>query len=197
MGDTVISKFKKFTFALGDLTVLPQEGKWRAYIDKYPWLVAYLQRWVDARARKKRQKEGIPIGPPNEDFENLQSRSIEALAKEAENEEGGGNQPDLEEMARRLAAAIRRTAFDLQEEKHICYDYEDWVEFTRLIRFTRNSVNEMDQEEDEGLVEWDWIGEDSPMMANQTEPQFVLDRLCESLSRYIKKAHVDQITTDS
>jgi len=43
------------------------------------------------------------------------------------------------------------------------------------------------KEEEEGLVEWDWIGKDSPMMARQSEPEFVLDRLCESLARYMRR----------
>jgi potassium channel subfamily K len=35
------------------------------------------------------------------------------------------------------------------------------------------------------LLNWDWIGENSPMLATQTEPEWVLDRLCESLIRYV------------
>jgi potassium channel subfamily K len=38
------------------------------------------------------------------------------------------------------------------------------------------------------LIEWDWIGEDSPMMSKGSEAEFVLDRLCESMQRYIKLA---------
>jgi len=36
-------------------------------------------------------------------------------------------------------------------------------------------------------VEWDWIGEDSPMLADVGESEWVLDRLCESLNRYTRK----------
>jgi len=62
------------------------------------------------------------------------------------------------------------------------------VEYTRLIRFSRFNPEEMEaEEEDEGLVEWDWIGEKSPMMAEQSESEWVLDRLCESLGRYIRR----------
>ena len=43
------------------------------------------------------------------------------------------------------------------------------------------------EEEEEGIVEWDWIGEDSPMLAEETESEWVLDRLCESLGRYMRK----------
>ena len=40
--------------------------------------------------------------------------------------------------------------------------------------------------DEEGLIEWDWIGEDSPMMSKSSEAEFVLDRLCESMRRYLK-----------
>jgi potassium channel subfamily K len=40
-------------------------------------------------------------------------------------------------------------------------------------------------EDEYGLLNWDWIGENSPMLATQTEPEWVLDRLCESLIRYV------------
>ena len=43
------------------------------------------------------------------------------------------------------------------------------------------------EEEEEGIVDWDWIGEDSPMLAEETESEWVLDRLCESLGRYMRK----------
>ena len=43
------------------------------------------------------------------------------------------------------------------------------------------------EEEEEGIVEWDWIGEDSPMLAEETESEWVLDRLCESLGRYMRR----------
>ena len=62
------------------------------------------------------------------------------------------------------------------------------MEFTQLIRFTAKKNGDVDSEEDEGLIEWDWIGEDSPMMSKGSEAEFVLDRLCESMQRYIKLA---------
>ena len=46
----------------------------------------------------------------------------------------------------------------------------------------------LDQEEsDEGIVKWDWIGEDSPMMAEESECEWILDRLCESMDRYMRR----------
>lgn len=70
------------------------------------------------------------------------------------------------------------------------------MRFTKLIRFSRRDrVQDLEtieeefaaQEEEEGLVEWDWLGADSPMLADITEAEWVLNRLCESLSRYTKR----------
>jgi len=102
-----------------------------------------------------------------------------------------GKTPDAAALARQLALAIRRAAHDLGtgEKDKKKYTYEEWVEFTRLIRFSASGgvLQALKEEEDEGLVEWDWIGEDSPMMARVCEPEFVLDRLVESLVRYLRR----------
>lgn len=45
---------------------------------------------------------------------------------------------------------------------------------------------ELDEEE-EGVVEWDWLDENSPMLSDQSEAEWVLDRLCESLLRWLKR----------
>ena len=48
-----------------------------------------------------------------------------------------------------------------------------------------NDPDEVEGKEEEGLINWDWIGEDGPMFAPE-EAEFLLDRLCESLTRYMK-----------
>lgn len=191
MGDTIISKFKRGIFALADFTVLPKEGVWRNYLNRHPWLLNWLQARLAARAARRRLKRGFPTGPDpesldgpvddvdEEDAEDAGPRDINTLAAEAE-ADAAGRAPDDAELSRGLALGIRRVAGDLKLEATKRYSYEEWVEFTRLIRFTRKSGPEVVvEEEEEGLVEWDWIGKDSPMMARQSEPEFVLDRLCE------------------
>ncbi|KAK1752066.1 hypothetical protein QBC47DRAFT_363663 [Echria macrotheca] len=37
------------------------------------------------------------------------------------------------------------------------------------------------------ITTWDWIGEDSPLLADTTEAEWILDRLCESLHRYTRQ----------
>ena len=77
------------------------------------------------------------------------------------------------------------------------YTYEEWVEFTRLIRFSRfDKVDGEDVEPDkqleydeavDGVIEWDWLDSKSPMTSEQAEPEWVLDRLLESLLRSFRK----------
>ena len=98
------------------------------------------------------------------------------------------SEPTDHDLARKLALAIKTTANDLRADKPKRYSYEEWVEFTRLIRFSQHNAHEVErEEEEEGLVEWDWIGEDSPMLADVSESEWILDRLCESLNRYTRK----------
>lgn len=73
-------------------------------------------------------------------------------------------------LAQNLAQSIKRVARDLRVHPPKRYSFEEWVRFTRLIRFSRrdpgqdlNTVQEeiAEQEQEEGLVEWDWLGENS------------------------------------
>ena len=91
------------------------------------------------------------------------------------------------ELARKLARSIKQIAHDVKDNHDKQYSYEEWVEYTRLIRFTAKDVDDVELDEEEGMIEWDWIGEDSPMMASGTESDFLLERLIESMHRYITR----------
>lgn len=190
MGDTVISNFKNFVQQLADFTVLPKDGIWRSFLESHPWLLRWVRRQVEKHAAKKRLREGLPYGPGDADEEDDgPPPDIEGLAEEAEEDMRTKGPADETELSRRLAQSIRQVAKDLSHNPPKRYSYEEWVEFTRLIRFTtKTNVEEVTEEEDEeGLIEWDWIGEDSPMVSKKGEAEFVLDRLCESLSRYMRR----------
>lgn len=179
MGDTVIASFKRGTFTLADWTVLPKAGIWRAFLEKHPVLLRWLQKKAKKAAESKRVADGFPAGPTDQD----QSRLPPTLEDVAQLEN-----LDEHALAHKLTLAIRQTANDLKAEHHRHYSYEEWVEYTRLIRFSRLSRAELEEEEEEeGLIEWDWIGENSPMLAEEGESEWVLDRLCESLDRYMRK----------
>ena len=171
MGDTVISSFKRGTFKLGDLTVLPKAGLWHDLLKSNRWL----WNWMSRRVESNRDKKGLPVGPST--GVGVPELTIEDLAD---------YNPSEAEMTKRLAWAIRRTADDLQHSPGKRYTYEQWVEFTHLIRFSRVGL-ETCVEASDGVVEWDWLGDSSPMLSGQTESEWILDRLCESLLRLLKK----------
>ncbi|KIW63307.1 hypothetical protein PV04_10163 [Phialophora macrospora] len=172
MGDTVISSFKRGTFKLGDLTVLPKAGLWHDIVMQHSWLY----NWMKKRTEKKRRKAGLPVGPSADEAAPI--ASIEQLASEDLTEA---------ELTSRLAWAIRKTADDLHHSPGKRYTYEEWCEFTRLIRFTKVGIAQLEYDEEvDGVVEWDWLDENSPMLSQQSESEWILDRLCESLLRLLK-----------
>ena len=187
MGDTVIASFKRGTFKLADWTVLPKAGLWRELLEQYPWLLLWLQEKSQKAAEKRRFASGMPVGL--EQDEMVSAPTMEQVS-ELEN-------LDDQALAGKLAIAIRHTANDLKDDPPRRYCYEEWAEYTRLIRFSRLSKEEIEQaEEEQGIVEWDWIGEDSPMLADSTESEWVLDRLCESLNRYMRKRQMGVLAGD-
>ena len=177
LGETVINKFTSGTARLGDFTVLPQKGVWRQWLNRHEGLLRWLQQRKERREEQKRLEEGFQIGPDPEAIEN--TITIDQLAT--------GEPPD-QDLAKRLTKVMRRVAKDAKDNPKKRYSYEEWVEFTQLIRFTAVSREErVLEDEEEGMIDWDWIGEDSPMMAKQSEADFVLDRLCESMNRLVKR----------
>lgn len=182
MGDTVVASYKRGTFNVADWTVLPKEGFFREFFEKHPAVMSWIQTRRLRREEKRRLAQGFPTGPQPEAVPALQP-TLEELATEDEC-------LDEHDLAQKLTIALRSVATDLASSHDRRYSYEEWVEFTRLIRFSKFSSNagsrlEAEEEED-GLIEWDWIGENSPMLADKTESEWLLDRLCESLDRYMK-----------
>ncbi|RMZ85066.1 hypothetical protein DV738_g349, partial [Chaetothyriales sp. CBS 135597] len=160
MSDTIIAAFKNFTFWIADFTVLPKAGIWRSILDTNPWL----RNWMTRKAEEHRLERGLPVEVPS-------------LT------EG--------QLTKGLALAIRNTALDLSRDPHKKYEYDEWIKFTRLIRFTKMDQRELEEdEEQQGPIEWDWLDENSPMLSGKSEPEWVLNRLCESLLRLLKKKNI-------
>jgi hypothetical protein len=191
MGQTVAAAVNHGTFTLADWTVLPKKGVVHGFLEEHSKLKEWLQRRNGELQAKKRIQRGfsiqnpddltLPDGTFNEGLQHSNSHSdrLEQLAEEPLTEH---------DLARKLAVAIKTTANDLRLPHRKKYSYEEWVEFTRLIRFSSESPRQVEEDEEEkGLVEWDWIGEDSPMLADVSESEWILERLCESLNRYTRK----------
>ncbi|KAI9645625.1 Potassium channel [Ciborinia camelliae] len=192
MSSTVIAAINRGTFTLADWTIMPKEGVWHDFLTEHPRLREWLSRKTKEREAKKRIRHGFDVQNPDE----RQIPAIDDADPDPESTSLGQVIEEIEEpaeqtehdLARKLALAIKHVANDLRAPKPKKYSYEEWVEFTRLIRFSTHSATEVEEEEqDEGLVEWDWIGEDSPMLADISESEWVLDRLCESLNRYTRR----------
>lgn len=91
--------------------------------------------------------------------------------------------PSDMDVIQRLTDAIRRVTQDALDGGNQ-YSYEEWVEFMQIIQLSRPYPGELNMDKDEyGILYWDWIGEWTPMMSKQSESEWILDRLCESMVR--------------
>lgn len=203
LGDTVVAKFKKWSNTVADFTVLPKRDIWQPFVDKNYWL----QQRIQNHREKHRVREGFSTTNPNDgdDIDNdndievvadtLQANNpnITSLAEEAETDLTLA--PTQASLSRRIALSIKKVSFDLRLDEPKRYSYEEWVEFTRLIRYTTpRRLNRVlgttltnETENEEGLVNWDWLGEHSPMVAGVSESEWLLERLVESLIRLEKR----------
>jgi potassium channel subfamily K len=203
LGDTVVAKFKQWSDVVADFTVLPKQGIWQRWKDNSPWL----QQRIERHKAKRRVKLGFDTADLNANRETNAEEELEiaadeiqvlapnisSLAEEAETDLTRA--PTQASLSRRIAMGIKKVSFDLRLEKPKRYSYEEWVEFTRLIRYTTpKRLNNLlgttltnATENEEGLVNWDWLGEHSPMVAGITESEWLLERLVESLIRLEKR----------
>lgn len=205
MSDTIVASFKRATSVVADYVVLPQSHLYKSFLSRIPWVAHFML----SRQEKKRLERGFPLEGADKAEEGGSSSPARAGGSNNGDDSAAAHpyrtleelvrDPTPLELAQQLAFAIRRATKHAREGKHKRYGYEEWVEFTRLIKFTdprarppsqrkqpETADSPVDLDEDEyGLLNWDWIGENSPMLAKQTEPEWVLDRLCESLIRYV------------
>lgn len=191
LGDTVIGGFKRGVLQ-NDLGLTSQsnpkhDGRVMKFLKKLASITKQDKK-NQQRASKERTsslEEARPSAERDNAVEDPIPKTLEELATESVTEA---------EMMRRLAFAIRHVAEDLKTHPGKQYSYEEWVEFTRLIRFSKfeaegtDAIQQLEYDEAvEGVVEWDWLDEHSPMTSEQSESEWVLDRLCESLLRVFKK----------
>lgn len=181
LADTIISTFQNWTNSLADFTILAKDGIWRELLNRrLPFVQAHQNR-KQRRAEERRVEEGFRTEAEAEEEEEKtmhRAKTIEQLAADRQNPR------NEHELAKRLANSIKRVASHVKDDKPRRYGYEEWVEYTELIRFTRGEEQEVEDEE-QGLIEWDWIGKNGPIMS-RNEPSWLLDRLVESMTRYVR-----------
>ncbi|KAJ5111411.1 ion channel [Penicillium argentinense] len=91
--------------------------------------------------------------------------------------------PSDMDVIQKLTYAIRRVTQDALDGGNQ-YSYEEWAEFMQMIQLSHSRPGELNMDKDEyGRLHWDWIGEWTPMMSKQSESEWILDRLCESMIR--------------
>ncbi|KAK4660995.1 Potassium channel [Podospora pseudocomata] len=184
MSQTVVMAINRGTFTLADWTIMPKKGILKSFLTRHSTLAKLLNRkQVDTEKgkhpeRPMRDERHFSDIDPERSLGQQQDGS-RVLEKE---------KYDDNELAKELSAAIKAVAHDLRSHPPKVYSYGEWERFTKLIRFTALSSLESDEsvERDE-QTEWDWIGEDSPLLADVTEAEWILDRLCESLGRWMRR----------
>jgi hypothetical protein len=184
MSDTVISGINRGTSTLADWTIMPRAGVVREFIEDHPKLKCWIERRQQKKEEDERIERGFVIQDPDEEIGEAAADYINNPTVEKIIDESMTSQ----EILRRLALAIKKVAQDMQVSPPKRYSYEEWAEFTRLIRFTAETRKQLEEEEEEdGLINWDWIGEDSPMLSDMPESEWILNRLIESINRYTAK----------
>lgn len=207
LGDTAISGFKRKVLEYGGLAFL---GKGRGW--GLDWL---------AERRASMRRCLLAVGLSHERASRLETGDGQATSSTVQrNEEwDADDDPELhrpprtiteladedlsrKELLKRLAYALRSVADDLKNGPKKRYTYEEWVEFTRLIRFTKLDGADKELGDDgklleydeaiDGIVEWDWLDSNSPMISPQSEAEWVMDRLLESLLRTFKRADITE-----
>lgn len=150
---------------------------WTVLLDNFPTLRNISQR----RAERKRIARGFQIQDPDDVVPRSPTADIERDMDIGDNTPSPEEEETHTNIANQLALTIKSVAHDLRSSKPKRYSYDEWQKFTKLIRFSHEGDT---KNINSSHVEWDWIGEDSPMLADVTETEWVLDRLCESLHRY-------------
>ncbi|KAI0144333.1 hypothetical protein GGR57DRAFT_482826 [Xylariaceae sp. FL1272] len=184
LSDTVVAFINRATNIL-----LPEKGFLQTFLLSNPnhWFTRLIQR----KREHDRVEAGFRLQDPETEIRDESGEAGQQTQEEAELQDLSQVEKDSHDehhLARQLGKAIRSVAQDLRSDPPKRYSYSEWAHFTKLIRFSSGASKEAveTRENEEGLIEWDWIGEDSPMLADSTESEWVLDRLCESLDRYTK-----------
>lgn len=190
LGDTAIGGFKRKVLDYGGMAFL---GKGRGWgLDWFTQRKDGIQRRL-SHAGISQKRNSLAIERRDASIEEQRVRDLDEPEAKPPQTIAELLEEDLSEteLTRRLGHAIKRVADDMKKHPPKRYSYEEWVEFTRLIRYSRtNRPTDLTLEYDEaveGLIEWDWLDSNSPMTSEQTEPEWVLDRLHESLIRIFKR----------
>ncbi|CAG5179043.1 uncharacterized protein ALTATR162_LOCUS9004 [Alternaria atra] len=200
MGDTVIKAFKDFTIWLGSLIVLPDEEGLSA---------ALKVGWTRIKSGKigEEEKADNHEGPAEQRMQDRLAAYIEeeelGRAQEA-GEHGDYLERDIRFYHFVLAKEVRKLMKDVESSSSKQYEYHEWQYYLRLIGQDENDASKHRQPKanthhddgeapdigsaDDGKrLAWSWLGIRSPLMGNQSEPQWLLQRLAMKLESEMRK----------
>ncbi|CAN9256303.1 unnamed protein product [Alternaria alternata] len=203
MGDTVIKAFKDFTIWLGSLTVLPDEEGLSAAL-KVGW------RRIKSGKIGEEERVGYHEGPtsPNEQRTNDRLAAYleeEELGKAQEADEHGDYlERDIRFYHFVLAKEVRKLMKDVESSSSKQYEYHEWQYYLRLVgqdeddaskhrqpkantRHDDGEAPDIGSADDGKKLAWSWLGIRSPLMGNQSEPQWLLQRLAMKLESEMRK----------
>ena len=203
MGNTVIKALKDFTIWVGSLTVLPDEEGLSA---------ALKVGWTRIKTGKldRGQKSGLGNAPSNSNKTHMQDRLAayieeEELGKAEEAEEHGDYlERDIRFYHYVLAKEVRHVMKDAENSPPKQYEYHEWEYYLRLIgqdesdssnhrqpkAYTHHddgSTPDIGTADDGKKLAWSWLGIRSPLMGNQSEPQWLLQRLAATLESEMRR----------
>ncbi|OBT51846.1 hypothetical protein VE04_08010 [Pseudogymnoascus sp. 24MN13] len=163
MADTIIARYKRGTLILAAWTILPESIRRHRPLDRESRVVLGACRKAANRAQKP-GTEGIGTQPRMDESggATVQSSVTEDFYRH--------------DLAVELAIAIQKTAGDLEAVPPKRYNFDEWIEYDRLLRLTFNSEEGFQQE---GVLEW-------AKLAERRESEWLLKRLTEGLIRYFK-----------
>lgn len=168
MGDTIIASYKRGTLILAAWTILPEPRRRHRLLDRESWVV------LGARGKSahRAQKPGTECTGARPGMDEIGPATLQSSVADGF---------DKHDLAMRLAMAIQKTSLDLKAVPPKRYNFDEWIEYSTLLRFTFNSEEEFQQE---GGLEW-------VKLAERKESEWLLSRLTESLIRYFKTQRSD------
>lgn len=176
MSDTVISAFQRATNMLAGWSNLSKSPLKKPRFMRIPLV---LQIGWTREAERNSDISESPDEERTKSFSWSQPQQTSPSSAELDREW----RPSDMDVIQKLTYAIKRVTQDALDGGHE-YSYEEWAEFMQLIRLSHPRPDELGTDMDEyGRLHWDWIGEWTPMMSKQSEPEWILDRLCESMIR--------------
>lgn len=176
MSDTVISTFQRATNMLAGWSNLSKSPLKHPRFMRIPLVLQI--GWTREAERN------------SDTYESADEKRVKSVSwSQAERPLRPSGKPGMEwrpsdmDVIQKLTYAIRRVTQDALDGGNQ-YSYEEWAEFMQMIQLSQPHPGELNTDKDEyGRLHWDWIGEWTPMMSKQSESEWILDRLYESMIR--------------